>query len=670
MSDHKQKVLIKRLAEQIRQHDYLYYDLARAKISDLEYDLLRRQYEHLIKKFPEFIPANDPSKRIGFLSLENYQKHPHLEKMMSLSNAFSKEEIQDYLKKMGRFLGNNDFLPQCSEPKIDGISVSLRYKRGLLTLALTRGDGLVGEDITHNIRTISDIPWSINLDNEEVDIRGEVYMTHSDFSTLNKERLKNEEAPFSNPRNATSGTLRQLNLRASAKRTLHFFAYYIKTASDFLTKTQSDTLILLKDLGFVVNPLTRVCQNVDEMDQYYREIEEKRSSLDYDIDGVVYKVDHFDMQKRLGSIDRTPRFAIAYKFLADAGITRLIDIHLQVGRSGVITPVAILEPIILNNVTITRATLHNFDEIERKDIRIGDHVFIKRAGDVIPKIQGVFFEKRTSQETAFMRPTYCPCCKTILTEDGTFLRCSNGFACRAQALARFEHFISAKGFNVQGMGPKILEKLYDMNILRNYADFFKLATFKEELIQTPGFGEIICQKLLERIEYAKTIPLSSFIYALGIGHVGEVTAGILAACITSIHDLGDKNTLSQCQGIGEETQKAIYDYIHDPVSKSIIKDLESYINVIQPQKNTHNTGKGPLAHEIVLFTGTLTTMTRAQAKRYVEMLSGRVASSFSSHVTLLVYAEKPGSKLKKANEMNIKTINEEEWNSLIKNYVS
>jgi DNA ligase (NAD+) len=377
-------------------------------------------------------------------------------------------------------------------------------------------------------------------------------------------------------------------------------------------------------------------------------------------------VNSFDMQERLGSLDRTPRFAIAYKFLADAGITKLMDIHLQVGRSGVITPVAILEPIILNNVTITRATLHNFDEIERKDIRIGDHVFIKRAGDVIPKIQGVFVEKRTSQEKVFPPPSHCPCCKTILIEDGTFLRCLHGFACRAQALARFEHFISAKGFNVQGMGPKILEKLYDMNILRSYVDFFKLVAFKDTLVQTPGFGEIICQKLLDRIERAKTISLSSFIYALGIAHVGEVTAKLLAASITSIHDLCDEDTISRYHGIGEETKKAIYDYMHDPIKIAMIKDLEAYVVLFQPTNNTNSTENGPLANDIVLFTGTLTSMTRAQAKRYVEMLAGRVASSFSSQVSLLVYGEKPGSTLKKAHEMNIRTMNEEAWNRLIK----
>ncbi|MFA5040158.1 MAG: NAD-dependent DNA ligase LigA [Bdellovibrionales bacterium] len=669
------------LARQIARHDVAYHQKDAPEISDADYDKLRIRYKKLAEEFPHLRPANDPEARVGAAPATGFGKVTHAVPMLSLANAFEDEDAKDFVERILKFLHlPDDSMPEfLAEPKIDGLSCSLRYERGMLAIGATRGDGTTGENITANVLTIRDVPKRLQEPFPDVlEIRGEIYMNREDFLKLNAEREKEGEDIFANPRNAAAGSVRQLDSSISASRPLRFFAYALgenKMTADF--KTQADIRNALQHWGFQLNEPSRLCKGIGDLLAYYRDIESKRHSLPFDIDGVVYKLNRLDWQERLGFVSRSPRWAIAHKFAPEQAETKLNDIVIQVGRTGALTPVAELEPVTVGGVVVSRATLHNEDEIARKDIRIGDVVRIQRAGDVIPQVVEVDLKQRPRNTKVFKVPDHCPECGSLaVREEGLAVRrCTGGLICPAQAVERLRHFTSRTAFNIEGLGDQRVRELWQDKFIRSPADIFRLKDHQDSLVKREGWGNKSVEKLLAAIEARRTIAFDRFIYALGIRQVGEATAMLLARHYMNLPSWRDamieardsesvaRRDLESIDQIGPLIAQDIVEFFEEPHNLKVISDLTSLLTVEAYQKPA-SASSSALAGKTVVFTGTLATMSRAEAKAKAESLGAKVASSVSSKTDYVVIGEDAGSKADKARALGVKVLDEAAWKSL------
>ena len=682
-----------RLAEEIARHDQLYYQADAPEISDAEYDELRRRNEALEAQFPALIRPDSPSRRIGAPPAEAFGKVRHRVPMLSLANAFAEEDVAEFVKRVRRFLGlpENEPVAFTSEPKIDGLSVSLRYEQGRLVQAATRGDGTEGENVTANVRTIREIPQRMPANDvpEVIDVRGEIYLHHADFRTINAAQAAAGKKIFANPRNAAAGSLRQLDPAVTASRPLRFFAYAWGEASRLPEKTQWDMYQAYKRWGLPTNPLMRLCDEPSEMLSYYREIGQRRASLGYDIDGVVYKVNRLDLQERLGFVARSPRWALAHKFPAEQARTVLRDIEVQVGRTGALTPVAKLEPVTVGGVVVSNATLHNEDEIRRKDVRIGDTVIVQRAGDVIPQVVGVVLDKRPAGAKTFEFPHVCPVCGSSAVREvnektgelDAVRRCTAGLVCPAQAKERLKHFVSRNAFDIEGLGEERIELFFDEGRIRQPADIFTLEArdcqASEKLADKKGFGRKSVENLFKAIQARRKISLDRFIFALGIRHIGETTARDLARAFGSIEAFrtaveaavkGGKDSeayreIDNIEGIGETVVDALIDFFGEPHNVTAVDNLLAQVAVepfVRPR-----TVASAINDKTVVFTGTLERMTRSEAKAQAERLGARVAGSVSKKTDYVVAGADAGSKLQKARELGVTVLSEDEWLKLV-----
>ncbi|MCE3230855.1 MAG: ligase [Alphaproteobacteria bacterium] len=674
------------LANLIAHHDYLYHQLATPEISDADYDALVLRNRAIEARFPDLRRSDSPSLRVGAAPAAGFKKVRHHKPMLSLDNAFSPEDVTDFLNRIRRFLQlpEDQAVEMMAEPKIDGLSASLHYQDGRFVLGATRGDGSEGEDITHNLRTVKDVPLILQGEHipQSLEIRGEVYMRRDDFLSLNKARTAAGEPEFANPRNAAAGSVRQLDPKITAKRPLHFFAYaYHALPGDRKDQTQGDILESLNRWGFSVTRLRQICQNEDEVMTFYHQLESIRADLDYDIDGVVYKVNNLEWQNRLGAVGRTPRHSIAHKFAAEKAETIVEDILIQVGRTGVLTPVAILKPVTVGGVVVQRATLHNEDEIARKDVRIGDHIEIQRAGDVIPQVLRVFPEKRLPASRPFVFPGSCPVCGSaaVRTEGEVARRCTDGLVCPAQAVERLKHFVSRQAFDIEGLGEKHIETFYQEKLIRTPADIFTLETRDRQsltpLRNTEGWGEQSTRNLFQAIDQRRTISLDRFIYALGIPQVGAVTAKLLARHYRSLTTLTQQMTQAQDQnseawkellaleGIGANMASDLVGFFRQPHNIEIMEALSALLTI--PDFIVEATISSPLSGKTIVFTGSLPTLSRAEAKAHAERRGAKVTGSVTSKTDYVVVGKDAGSKAKAARELGITILSENEFVALM-----
>lgn len=678
---------LERLAAELARHDEAYYREDEPEISDADYDALRRRNEEIEAAFPDLVLADSPSRRVGAAPSEKFGKVRHAVSMLSLGNAFADEDVHEFVARIRRFLKLSDDEPVdiTGEPKIDGLSISLRYEAGKLVQAATRGDGQEGENVTRNVETIGDIPHKVRGDDfpNVFEVRGEIYMSHKDFAQLNETQLEANAKVFANPRNAAAGSLRQLDASITAARPLRFFAYAWGQVDRLPADTQRGVLDAFDRWGFPVNPLTTLCTSVDELLAHYRSIEEQRASLGYDIDGVVYKVNRLDWQERLGFVSRSPRWAIAHKFAAEKASTVLEGIDIQVGRTGALTPVARLKPVTVGGVVVSNATLHNEDEIVRKDIRIGDTVTIQRAGDVIPQVLGHLPDKRPADAVEYVFPTTCPACgshavREINEKTGKMdvvRRCTGGLICPAQRVERLKHFVSRNAFDIEGMGDKVIQEFYDDGLIQSPQDIFTLQARDErslkKLKDREGWGGTSASNLFAAIDERRRVGLDRFIYSLGIRHVGETTGRTLARSYGTADQFLDAMTAAQdhaseayadlvnIDGIGDVVARAVAEFFAEPHNLSVVKELVDDHLDIQPLESV-DTGS-PVSGMTIVFTGALERMTRDEAKAMAERLGAKVAGSVSKKTNLVVAGPGAGSKLKKATELGVEVISEDDW---------
>ena len=669
---------LERLAREIAEHDRRYHGEDAPTISDADYDALRLRNAAIEARFPDLIRPDSPSHRVGAKASEKFAKVIHARPMLSLDNAFADEDVGDFVARIRRFLGLAEDAPLAftCEPKIDGLSASLRYENGILVQGATRGDGSEGEDITANLRTIKDIPLRLKGRAPAVlEVRGEVYMTHKEFAALNARQEADGKPLYANPRNSAAGSVRQLDPAITASRALNFFAYAWGEVSEMPADTQSGMLAAFRDYGFVVNPLIRQASSVEEILAFYRDIGSARAALAYDIDGVVYKIDSLDLQQRLGFVSRSPRWAIAHKFPAEQAETIIEDIDIQVGRTGKLTPVAKLKPVTVGGVVVSNATLHNEDEIARKDVRIGDTVVIQRAGDVIPQVVRVVESKRTKESKPYEFPKKCPVCGSHAVREvdektgksDVDRRCTGGLICAAQAVERLRHFVSRDCFDIEGLGEKAIQAFFDDGLIKEPADIFLLATkHADALREREGWGEQSVRKLFEAIELRRQIPLDRFINALGIRHVGETTAKLLARHFHSLlafyEALNSKTAVTDLQaidGIGETVAEAIKEFYDEPRNLAVLFRLARELTVLDVAAPAAS--GSPVAGKTVVFTGSLEKMTRHEAKARAEALGAKVASSVSKKTDIVVAGPGAGSKLAEAEKHGVEVIDEDEW---------
>ncbi|MFM9844964.1 MAG: NAD-dependent DNA ligase LigA [Dongiaceae bacterium] len=682
LTESQAKAELARLAKEIAHHDQLYHQQDAPEISDAEYDELKKRNEAIEKRYPALRRPDSPSLRVGAAPAAGFAKVTHARPMLSLDNAFDEDDAREFVARIRRFLGlpESEPIEFVAEPKIDGLSASLRYKDGKFVQGATRGDGTVGEDITANLRTLKDVPPTLHGKHVPavLEVRGEVYMRRADFRKLNEERAKAGEPLFANPRNFAAGSVRQIDPKMTAARPLRFFAYAWGEVSEPVAKTHWDFLDRLHDWGFQVNPERKLCPTIDTALDLYRDIAARRATLPYDIDGVVYKVNRFDLQERLGFVSRAPRWAVAHKFPAEQAQTILREITIQVGRTGALTPVAELEPITVGGVVVSRATLHNEDELARKDIRVGDTVIIQRAGDVIPQVVSVIDDAAHKRRKKFEFPDRCPICNShAVREEGEAVRrCTGGLICPAQAMERLRHFVSRNAFDIEGLGWKSIEELFADGLIKTPVDIFLLAKKRDALMEREGWGEQSVANLMRAIEIRRTIPLERFIYALGIRQVGEATARLLARNYGSYEAWRDGMTaaakdpegaayqeLDSIEGIGPSVAADILAFFGEKHNLKILDDLARELQIqdfVQPKSSG-----SAVAGKTVVFTGTLEKMTRNEAKARAESLGAKVAGSVSKKTDYVVVGADAGSKATKAAELGVKTLTEDEWLTLI-----
>ena len=654
------------LRHDLRRYEYEYHVLDNPTIPDAEYDRLFHQLKALEAAHPELITADSPTQRVGAKPLSGFAQIRHKIPMLSLDNAFSDEEFYAFVKRIeDRLIRLPEPLTFCCEPKLDGLAVSILYVNGVLTQAATRGDGTTGEDITANIRTIRNIPLQLLMDNPpaRLEVRGEVFMPHAGFERLNQLALEKGEKTFANPRNAAAGSLRQLDPKITSKRPLVLNAYSIGIAEGVdLPNTHYDRLQWLKSIGIPVNPEIRLCNGTDEVLDFYRDIQNKRSSLGYDIDGTVLKINDIALQEKLGFISKAPRWAIAYKFPAQEELTRLNDVEFQVGRTGAITPVAKLEPVFVAGVTVSNATLHNGDEIERLDIAIGDTVVIRRAGDVIPQIIGVLHDRRPADARPIVFPETCPVCDSAIVriEGEAVARCTGGLFCAAQRKEALKHFVSRKAMDIDGVGGKLIEQLVDRELIHTPADLFKLDL--TTLTRLERMGAKSAENALSSLEKAKNTTLARFIFALGIREVGEATALNLANHFKTLEALqnADLEALQQVPDVGEVVANRILAFWHEPHNVAGVNDLIAqgvHWETVETKEVTENRFKG----KTVVLTGTLTQMGRNEAKALLQDMGAKVSGSVSAKTDFVIAGDAAGSKLTKAQELGVTVLTEEEF---------
>lgn len=673
------------LTAQIRHHNQKYHAEDAPEISDAAYDELWAELGRLEADYPQLVTKESPTQNVGAAPASKFRSVQHAAPMLSLGNAFTDEDVTDFIDRIRKFLklSADEPIAVVTEPKIDGLSCSLRYEQGKLVLAATRGDGATGEDITANVRTIKDVPQTLPAGVPKVlEVRGEIYMRRDEFAALNKAQEATGKPVFANPRNAAAGSVRQLDAEITAKRPLRFFGYALGEVSESFAETQDGIRKKLKSWGFPQAEPQAVCRSAEDILAYYRAVEEQRPKLAYDIDGVVYKVDRLDWQERLGFVSRAPRWALAHKFPAEQAITLLKEISIQVGRTGALTPVAELEPITVGGVVVSRATLHNEDEIERKDIRAGDYVVIQRAGDVIPQVVSVLLDKRSSNSKKYIPPATCPACGShAVREEGEVVRrCTGGLICPAQAVERLRHFVSRLAFDIEGLGFKIIEEFWADGRIRTPADIFRLEENDKgsltPLRSKEGWGELSVKNLFQSIRSRRVIALDRFIYALGIRQVGEVTAKRLAGAYGSIEAIVSAMAAAQDQAsdayadlinihdVGASVAQDVLDFFAEAHNQDVIADLLAYVTV---EPYTAPAAVDSLVSgKTVVFTGTLVEMGRQEAKVKAESLGAKVAGSVSKNTDYVVAGADAGSKLKKATELGVTVLSETEWLELIR----
>lgn len=670
------------LAKEIEKANIAYYQNDDPYLDDAQYDKLRHLNDAIEAKFPHLIRDDSPSKRIGAKIKSEFKKVELQVPMLSLADIFNETEVHEFIMSVKRFLNSSDDITFTAEPKMDGLSFSALYINGVFMRGSTRGDGKIGEDITENLKAIKGFPLFIDKDAPDVfEVRGEVFMSKKDFLALNQKNEVEHKKTFANPRNAAAGSLRQLDTRITAERNLSFVVYTWGEISNMVWKSQVDFLEYVKKLGFPVNPYNAVCHSEEELLKSYKNLMENRANLPYDIDGIVYKVNDLELQKRLGFLTRTPRWAVAHKFPAEKAITRLNNIRIQVGRTGALTPVADLEPVNVGGVIVSHATLHNEDEIKRKDVRIGDMVIIQRAGDVIPQIIEVLADKRSTDTMEFHFPDVCPECgaHAIREEDEAVRRCTGGLSCPAQAVERLKHFVSREAFNIEGLGDKVIDAFYQEGIIQTPYDIFTLeernkpadlfsATPSLNLENREGWGKKSVSNLFEAIQKAKKVTLQKFVYALGIRQVGTATAYLIAKHYHTFSSFmkamieQDLQLLVSIDGIGAAMAKDIVEFFKEKHNISVIENLLTVVE-IEDFELVINT-ESELFGKTVVFTGTLTSLTRSEAKSKALAMGAKVSGSVSANTDYVIAGENAGSKLKKAHELGIKIMSEENFNQI------
>lgn len=682
---------LEQLARTIAHHDALYYTQDAPEISDAEYDELRRRNTAIEARFAHLRRPDSPTKRIGAAPAEGFAKVRHRVAMLSLDNAFADEDVREFAARVRRFLGLSEDarLDVVAEPKIDGLSISLRYDDGRLVEAATRGDGTQGENVTANVRTIKSVPHELKGPGvpRTIDIRGEIFMDRADFQKMNEQQAADGLKIFANPRNAAAGSLRQLDAKLTAKRPLRFFAYGWGEASSLPDDTQAGVVTAMGRWGLPINPRMTVCAGSEDLLAYYRELAADRANLGYDIDGVVYKVNRLDYQTRLGFISRSPRWATAHKFPAEQAMTILRDIEIQVGRTGSLTPVAKLEPVTVGGVVVSNATLHNEDEIARKDIRIGDTVVVQRAGDVIPQIVSIVPDKRPPDTEPYQFPEICPVCGSHAVREmdektgkrDVVRRCTGGLVCEAQQVERLKHFVSRNAFDIEGLGEKTIAAFHRDGLITSPADIFRLhrkdAQSEQKIENREGWGPQSANKLFASIETRRRIGLDRFIYALGIRHVGETTAKVLARSYGTFENFEAQMRLASSDkageafadlvniaGIGGIVAEAIVEFFAELHNVQVLEDLSEEVSPQPVEAVTQDTA---VAGKTVVFTGTLEKMTRSEAKAQAERLGAKVAGSVSKKTDYVVAGADAGSKLNKARELGVAILSEDEWLELI-----
>lgn len=651
-----------RLREEIAFHEKKYYIDNDPQISDYEFDLLVKELEELERQFPELIIPESPTQRVGEQPLEGFVSVEHKIPMLSLDNCYTEEELREFEERIKRLLPSEK-IEYVAELKIDGLGISVLYRDGKYFRAVTRGDGYKGDDVTSNVKTIRSLPLSIK-NSREIEIRGEVYLPFQSFKQINEEREKRGETLFANPRNAAAGSLRTLDPREVASRKLDAFLYYI-TIDGREKETQADNLKTLQELGFKTNPYNRYCAGLDEVIEFYEIWKEKRDSLEYDVDGIVVKVNSTSQRHSLGSTAKSPRWAISYKFPARQATTKIKEIIIQVGRTGALTPVAILEPVRLSGTTISRSTLHNEDEIRRKDIRVGDFVLIERSGDVIPKVVSVMKERRTGKEKLFAWPSRCPVCNsaTFRPEGEAIARCTNP-SCPAKIRESILHFSSRKAMNIEGLGEALVDQLLERKLIRKISDLYFLRY--DDLVELERMGPKSSRNLLDEIEASKKMNLDRLIYALGIRYVGERTAQALASSFKDLDSLAeaDEEKLTEIEDVGPKVAESVVFFFKQPENRELIETLRK-AGLNFSFKSEEGVRGRPLQGQTFVLTGRLESMSREEAKEKIEALGGMVTSSVSSKTDFVIVGDSPGSKLAKAEKLGVKTISEDEFLNLL-----
>ena len=699
VSENDNQSKLNSLYEQIIEHNKKYHQDNNPSISDAEYDELVREAIEIEKEFPEFKQANSPTDLVGSAPLEGFAKIQHKIPMLSIQNAKNIDEVNNWVDGLKSFLllEDKEEIEFIAEPKIDGLSATLIYDKGELILGATRGDGAFGEDVTDNLRTIIDVPKSLNknLAPDRLEVRGEVYITHDEFNDLNEKQKKDGKDIFKNPRNAAAGSLKQLDPKETSKRPLRFFAFSWGVFSDNNFNLHSDIMNYFNDLGLITNPESSTHMSVNSLEKYYNNLLDKRMDLGYDIDGIVYKLNRIDWRERLQSTGHHPRWAIAHKFPAEKAISEIIDVQIQVGRTGVLTPVARLKPVNIGGALVSNASLHNYEDIKKKDIRIGDTVWVQRAGDVIPQVIEVIKSKRKKENKEIKVPKNCPVCNSdayreILTENKgaityeKYIRCTGGFTCSSQAKERLKHFVSKEGFDIDGLGDKQINDYFDMGIIKDPTDIFSLEqTYRKNppqiWVYSSGSKSKIntikdsAIKLFKAIDDKKNINFDRFIYSLGIRHLGSSTASLLAShfiafnnmvSVFKLHKLDEIDEVRSLDGIGDKVVNALIDFFQNRETLNLVNDLIKMGVTIQDYEKIET--DSILSGKRIVITGTLESMSRAEAKVRIESLGGKVVSSISKNTNYLITGEKPtNSKIDKANSLEVKIINENEMFKLL-----